>query len=85
MIATWPSFTAAHRSELIRCISDHVRDNFRPLAEGVAKARLSRFRSMNPTTFIYHLRACKFRFNLRGQCIFHALLTLCRNNPLSES
>jgi transposase len=50
---------------------------------GYAKTRLARFRGTHPNTFIYHLKECEFRFNHRGQSLYHVLLKLCRNNPLS--
>lgn len=50
---------------------------------GYAKTRLSRFRGMHPHTFYFHLKECEFRFNHRGQDLYHALLKLCREHPLS--
>jgi len=50
---------------------------------GYAKTRLSRFRGMNPDTFLYHLKECEFRFNHRRQDLYQVLLKLCRENPLS--
>ena len=50
---------------------------------GYAKTRLGRFRGMHPHTFYFHLKECEFRFNHRGQNLYHALLTLCRKHPLS--
>jgi transposase-like protein len=50
---------------------------------GYAKSRLSRFRGMHQSTFLFHLKECEFRFNHRRQNLYHVLLKLCRNNPLS--
>ncbi|MBC7833597.1 MAG: IS1595 family transposase [Phycisphaerales bacterium] len=50
---------------------------------GYAKSRLARFRGMHPSTFLFHLKGCEFRFNHRQQDLYRVLLTLCRNNPLS--
>lgn len=50
---------------------------------GYAKSRLSRFRGMHPQTFLFHLKECEFRFNHRRQDLYHVLLKLCRDNPLS--
>jgi transposase len=50
---------------------------------GYAKTRMSRFRGMHPSTFYLHLKECEFRYNHRGQDLYHVLLKLCRENPLS--
>jgi len=50
---------------------------------GYAKSRLARFRGMNPDTFLFHLKECEFRFNHRHQDLYHVLLKLCRERPLS--
>lgn len=50
---------------------------------GYAKTRLARFRGMHPHTFLFHLKECEFRFNHRRQNLYHVLLRLCRENPLS--
>lgn len=50
---------------------------------GYAKTRLARFRGMHPNTFYFHLKECEFRFNHRGQNLYHVLLKLCRKQPLS--
>ncbi len=50
---------------------------------GYAKTRLARFRGMHPSTFYLHLKECEFRFNHRRQDLYHVLLKLCRENPLS--
>lgn len=50
---------------------------------GDAKTRMARFRGMHPSTFYLHLKECEFRFNDRRQDLYHALLKLCRENPLS--
>jgi transposase-like protein len=52
---------------------------------GYAKTRLARFRAMHPSTFYIHLKECEFRFNHGRQDLYHALLKLCRENPLSQS
>jgi transposase-like protein len=50
---------------------------------GYAKTRLARFRGLHPHTFLFHLKECEFRFNHRRQDLYHVLLKLCRDNPLS--
>jgi transposase-like protein len=50
---------------------------------GYAKTRLARFRGMHPDSFLFHLKECEFRFNHRHENLYHVLLTLCRENPLS--
>ena len=52
---------------------------------GYATPRLARIRGMHPHTFSFHLKACEFRSNHRGQDLYHALRKLCREHPLSES
>ena len=50
---------------------------------GYAKTRPARCRGMYPHTFLFHLKGCEFRFNHRGQDLYHVLLNLCRRRPLS--
>lgn len=50
---------------------------------GYAKTRLARFRGMHPDSFLFHLKECEFRFNHRHENLYHVLLKLCRENPLS--
>lgn len=50
---------------------------------GYAKSRLARYRGMHPDTFLFHLKECEFRFNHRREDLYHVLLKLCRENPLS--
>ncbi len=50
---------------------------------GYAKTRLARFRGIHPSTFYLHLKECEFRYNHRRQDLYHAMLKLCRDNPLS--
>ena len=50
---------------------------------GYAKTRLARFRGMHPDSFLFHLKECEFRFNHRHENLYHVLLKLCRDNPLS--
>lgn len=50
---------------------------------GYAKTRLARFRGMHPHTFYFHLKECEFRFNHRRENLYHVLLNLCRQHPLS--
>lgn len=50
---------------------------------GYAKVRLARCRGMHANTFLFHLKECEFRFNHRGQNLYHVLLNLCRHRPLS--
>lgn len=50
---------------------------------GYAKTRLARFRGMRPDTFLFHLKECEFRFNHRHENLYHVLLKLRREHPLS--
>ena len=50
---------------------------------GYAKTRLARFRGMARQSFLLHLKECEFRFNHRGQNLYHVLLKTCRKHPLS--
>lgn len=50
---------------------------------GYATTRMSRSRVMHPHALLFHLKVCEFRFNHRGQDLYHVLLRLCRDNPLS--
>jgi transposase len=66
--------------------SRHIRGNHINGIEGFwgyAKTRMARSRGMHPHTFYFHLKECEFRFNHRGQNLYHVLLRLCRENPLS--
>jgi transposase-like protein len=47
-----------------------------------AKRRLAKFNGVPKRTFVLHLKECEFRFNHRHQDLYHALLSLLRNNPL---
>ncbi len=49
---------------------------------GYAKTRLARFRGMNKSTFLFHLKECEFRFNHRGQDLYKVLLKIVRIRPL---
>ncbi|MBX3387654.1 MAG: IS1595 family transposase [Phycisphaeraceae bacterium] len=74
---------------------DHARDEFSSRTVrgnhindiesfwGYAKSRLARFKGMHPSTFYLHLKECEFRFNHRRQDLYHVILRLCRDNPLS--
>jgi transposase len=71
---------------------DHGQDEFvRGLAHvngiegfwGYAKTRLARFRGINKQTFYLHLKECEFRFNHRGQNLYHLLLKILRKQPLN--
>jgi len=50
---------------------------------GYAKTRLARFRGINKQTFYLHLKECEFRFNHRGQNLYHLLLKILRKGPLN--
>ncbi len=71
---------------------DHGRDEFvrgRVHVNGIegfwgfAKARLLRFRGIHQSTFYLHLKECEFRFNHRGQNLYHLLLKVLRKYPLN--
>jgi transposase-like protein len=49
---------------------------------GYAKTRLSRFRGINKTSFLLHLKECEFRFNNRGKDLYLTILKILRKNPL---
>jgi len=50
-----------------------------------AKVRLHRLRGIHKHTFYLHLKECEWRFNHRGENLYHALLLLLRNRPLKVS
>ena len=50
---------------------------------GLAKVRLAKFRGMNPSTFILHLKETEFRYNNRQRDIGRLILKICRNKPLN--
>lgn len=50
---------------------------------GYAKTRLLRFRGITNRTFYLHLKECEFRFNHRGQNLYHLLLKVLRKHPLN--
>ncbi len=50
---------------------------------GYAKTRLARFRGINKQRFYLHLKECEFRFNHRGQNLYHLLLKILRKQPLN--
>lgn len=47
-----------------------------------AKRRLVKFNGVPRHTFYLHLKETEFRFNHRHRSVYHALLSLLRNNPL---
>jgi len=49
---------------------------------GFAKTRLTKFYGIPKSTFYLHLKECEFRFNYRGNNIYHLLLKIIKNNPL---
>lgn len=49
---------------------------------GSAKSRLAKFKGMHSSTFRYHLKECEFRFNHRGEDLYHLLLKILRKDPL---
>lgn len=46
---------------------------------------MARFRGMHPSTFYLYLKESEGSFNHRRQDLYHVLLKLGRENPLSES
>ena len=52
---------------------------------GIAKVRLYKFRGMDKTIFLLHLKECEFRFNHRHDNLYLLLLKICRNKPLKVS
>ncbi|MDH4225959.1 MAG: IS1595 family transposase [Deltaproteobacteria bacterium] len=50
---------------------------------GITKTRLAKFRGMSKSTFHLHLKECEFRYNNRGENLYHLILKLVRENPLS--
>ena len=61
-------------------IKNHINgiENF----SGIAKVRLYKFRGMDKTTFLLHLKEFPFRFNLRHDILYLLLLKICRNKTL---
>ena len=47
-----------------------------------AKTRLAKFRGMNKSSFYLHLKESEFRFNHRGQNLYHLILKIIRNYTL---
>ncbi len=47
-----------------------------------AKRRLAQFNGLSDDTFVFHLKECQFRFNLRKQNIYDILLKSLRKNPI---
>jgi len=47
-----------------------------------AKTRLAKRRGIRREYFLLHLKECEFRFNYRRRNLYHALLTLLREDPL---
>ena len=52
---------------------------------GYAKHRLYKFKGIKKDKFYFHLKETEFRFNLRGQNLYHILLKLFRDSPLNLS
>ena len=52
---------------------------------GYAKTRLAKLRGFPKENFEIHLKECEFRFNHRGQNLYHLLLKIFRDQPLSVS
>jgi len=50
---------------------------------GYAKHRLVKFKGIPKEKFALHLKETEFRFNLRGQNLYHILLKELRDNPLN--
>jgi transposase-like protein len=49
---------------------------------GFAKHRLSKFKGIPKDKFVIHLKETEFRFNHRGQNLYHILLKSLRDSPL---
>ena len=49
---------------------------------GFSKSRLTRFKGLPKSTFYLHLKECEFRFNFKGQNLYHLILKIVRDNPL---
>lgn len=56
-------------------------ENFR----GIAKMRLSKYRSLSKNNFYLHLKECEFRFNHRTEDIYKLLLKIIKDNPVNWS
>ena len=50
---------------------------------GYAKTRLVRFRGIPKRTFYLYMKECEFRFNHRGQNLYHFLLKVLRKHSLN--
>jgi transposase-like protein len=50
---------------------------------GFAKHRLAKFKGIPKEKFEIHLKETEFRFNLRGQSLYHILLKEFRDRPLN--
>ena len=50
---------------------------------GFAKHRLAKFKGIPKEKFELHLKETEFRFNHRGQNLYHILLKECRDMPLN--
>ena len=50
---------------------------------GFAKHRLAKFKGIPKEKFELHLKETEFRFNHRGQNLYHILLKKCREQPLN--
>lgn len=49
---------------------------------GTVRSRLSKFKGMHTSTYIYHLKECEFRFNHRQKNLYSLILQILRNDPL---
>jgi len=52
---------------------------------GYAKHRLYKFKGIKNDKFYFHLKETEFRFNSRGQNLYHILLKIFRDFPLNLS
>jgi len=50
---------------------------------GLTKTRLAKFRGMSKATFHLHLKECEFRYNHRSERLYHLILKIVREKPLS--
>lgn len=50
---------------------------------GFTKTRLAKFRGMDKSKFVLHLKESEFRFNHRDKNLYKMLLKECRKQPLN--
>jgi len=47
---------------------------------GIAKVRLAKLRGLRQDHFNLHLKECEFRYNMRHEDMYHALLEMLRKD-----